>query len=73
MVALVVRREKNGSPPEIVAGTIARALTSRRPKSTYLTGKYARRMATISLLPTPVIDAARRRVFGLPSPGSLAG
>jgi NAD(P)-dependent dehydrogenase (short-subunit alcohol dehydrogenase family) len=73
MVALVVRREKNGSPPEIVADTIVRALTSRRPKSTYLTGKYARRMATVSLLPTPVIDAARRRVFGLPSPNSLAG
>ena len=72
MVAKVVRRERNGSPPEVVAETIARALTSRDPRSTYLTGKFARRMATISLLPTPVIDAIRRRIFGLPAPGSLA-
>jgi NAD(P)-dependent dehydrogenase (short-subunit alcohol dehydrogenase family) len=72
MVAQVVRRERNGSPPEVPAETIFRALTDRDPRSTYLTGKFARRMATISRLPTPVIDAIRRRIFGLPAPGSLA-
>ena len=30
------------------------------------------RLAMLSKLPTPVLDAARRRVFGLPAPGSLA-
>jgi NAD(P)-dependent dehydrogenase (short-subunit alcohol dehydrogenase family) len=72
MVAQVVRRERNGSPPEVAAETIVQALTTPNPKSTYLTGKFARRMATISALPTPVVDAVRRRVFHLPAPGSLA-
>jgi NAD(P)-dependent dehydrogenase (short-subunit alcohol dehydrogenase family) len=70
MIAQVVRREKNGSPPDVAAETIVRALTARRPRTTYLTGKYARRMATISLLPTRVLDAVRRRIFGLPGSGS---
>jgi len=38
----------------------------------HLTGKDSRRLALLSLLPTPVLDAAKRRVFGLPAPGSLA-
>jgi NAD(P)-dependent dehydrogenase (short-subunit alcohol dehydrogenase family) len=32
----------------------------------------ARRLSLLSRLPAPVGDAARRRVFGLPAPGSLA-
>jgi hypothetical protein len=28
-------------------------------------------MAALSVLPTPVLDALRRRLFGLPAPGSL--
>jgi hypothetical protein len=28
-------------------------------------------MAAISLLPTPLLDRLRRRLFGLPAPGSL--
>ena len=32
--------------------------------------KNSRRLALLSLLPTPVLDAAKRRVFGLPAPGS---
>ena len=72
MVAQVVRRERNGSAPEVAAETIVRALTDRDPRSLYLTGKFARRMATISRLPTPALDAIRRRIFGLPALGSLA-
>ena len=71
MVAQVVRRERNGSPPEVAAETIVRALTAARPRDLYRTGKFARRMAALSLLPTPVLDALRRRLFGLPAPGSL--
>ena len=72
MLAVMLRRERNGSSPDVVAETISRALTTSRPRTVYLTGRYARRMATLSLLPTPLLDAARRRVFGLPAPGSLA-
>ena len=71
MVAQVVRRESNGSPPEVPAETIVRALTAKRPRDLYRTGKFARRMAALSLLPTPLLDALRRRLFGLPAPGSL--
>ena len=72
MLAVMLRRERDGSAPDVVAETISRALTTSRPRAVYLTGRYARRLATVSLLPTPLLDAARRRVFGLPAPGSLA-
>ena len=68
MLTVMLRRERDGSPPEVAAETIVRALTTRRPRAVYLTGKNARRLATISLLPTPVLDAVRRRIFGLPAP-----
>ena len=72
MLAVMQRRENNGSPPDVAAATITKALTTARPRAVYLTGKYSRRLAMLSLLPTPVLDAARRRVFGLPAPGSRA-
>ena len=71
MIAQVVHRERNGSPPDVAAETIVRALTAGRPRDLYRTGKFAHRMAALSVLPTPVLDALRRRLFGLPAPGSL--
>lgn len=73
MLEVMHRREGNGSPPDVAAVTITRALTASRPRTVYLTGKDSRRLAVLSMLPTPVLDAAKRRVFGLPAPGSLAG
>ena len=72
MLQVMERREANGSPPDVAAATITRALTATRPRSVYLTGKNSRRLAILSKLPTPMIDAARRRIFQLPAPGSLA-
>ena len=71
MLEVMSRREANGSPPDVAAVTITRALTTRRPRTVYLTGKDSRRLALLSMLPTPALDAAKRRVFGLPAPGSL--
>jgi NAD(P)-dependent dehydrogenase (short-subunit alcohol dehydrogenase family) len=71
MLAVMQRREENGSPPGVAAATITRALTATRPRAVYLTGRYSRRLAILSLLPAPILDAARRRVFHLPAPGSL--
>ena len=62
---------EKGSPPEQVAAVICRALTSRRPRPHYTVGKNSRRMTLISHLPLPVADAVRRRIFGMPAPGSL--
>jgi NAD(P)-dependent dehydrogenase (short-subunit alcohol dehydrogenase family) len=72
MLGVMQRREANGSPPDVAAATITRALTVARPRNVYLTGKNSRRLAILSQLPTPVLDAARRRIFRLPAPGSLA-
>ena len=72
MLGVMQRREESGSPPDVAAATITRALTATRPRSVYLTGKNSRRLAILSKLPTPIIDAARRRIFQLPAPGSLA-
>jgi len=72
MLKVMERREANGSPPDVAAATIARALTAPRPRAVYLTGKYSRRLALLSNLPIPVLDRARRRVFHLPAPGTLA-
>lgn len=72
MLRVMMRRERAGSPPDAVARTIARALTDRRPRDVYLTGRFAHRMALLSRLPTPALDALRRRIFGLPAPLSRA-
>ena len=72
MLQVMEHREANGSPPDMAAAAIARALTARRPRAVYLCGKDSRRLAILSGLPAPVLDMARRRVFRLPAPGSLA-
>ena len=72
MLRVMERREANGSPPDVAAATIARALTAPRPRAVYLCGKDSRRLALFSGLPAPVLDLARRRIFRLPAPGSLA-
>ena len=72
MLEVMERRESHGSPPEVAAAAIVRALTAPRPRAVYLTGRYSRRLALLSGLPVPVLDRARRRVFHLPAPGTLA-
>jgi NAD(P)-dependent dehydrogenase (short-subunit alcohol dehydrogenase family) len=72
MLEVMERRESHGSPPDVAAATIVRALTAPRPRAVYLTGRYSRRLALLSRLPVPVLDRARRRVFRLPAPGTLA-
>ena len=71
MLAVMLRRERDGSVPEVAAETIVEALTSRRPRAHYLAGKNARGLSMISRLPTPAADAVRRRIFRLPAPDSL--
>jgi NAD(P)-dependent dehydrogenase (short-subunit alcohol dehydrogenase family) len=64
-------REHSGSPPEVVAKTIAHALSAPRPRSRYLAGKDSRRMAVLaSAVPVPLLDTLRRKVTRQPAPGS---
>jgi NAD(P)-dependent dehydrogenase (short-subunit alcohol dehydrogenase family) len=73
MADAALPRLRRGSPPSVVADTIAAAVAARRPRARYLVGKDARRIAALSaFLPAPVFDAIRRRLFNLPAPGSRA-
>ena len=73
LVGFFARLHEKGSSPDIVAKTVERALRAPRPRSCYLSGKNAQRMATIAwLLPVPAQDALRRRLARQPAPGSLA-
>ncbi len=73
MVSVAAKQERNGSPPKVVADTVLRALTARRPRASYLTGKHAQLLANVARwLPAPTLDALRRKVFHLPAPGSRA-
>ena len=71
MVRRLAVLERRGSPPDVVADAVAAALAARRPRARYLVGKDARRLAALGRLPVPVLDAVRRRMFGLPAPGTL--
>lgn len=60
-----------GSPPDKVAKTVERALTTPRPRTCYLAGKNARRMAlAAALLPPAAQDALRRRLTHQPARAS---
>jgi NAD(P)-dependent dehydrogenase (short-subunit alcohol dehydrogenase family) len=60
-----------GSPPDEVARTVERALTKARPRTRYLAGKNARKMAlAAALLPPAVQDELRRRLAHQPARAS---
>jgi NAD(P)-dependent dehydrogenase (short-subunit alcohol dehydrogenase family) len=70
-LSIGLARERNGSPPQVVARAVANALTVPRPRSRYLIGKDALPMAALAaLLPTRLLDALRRRLAHQPAPGS---
>jgi NAD(P)-dependent dehydrogenase (short-subunit alcohol dehydrogenase family) len=66
--------QQKGSSPDVVAETVEHALRTAHPRTCYLSGKNARRMAmTARLLPAPIQDALRRKLAHQPAPGSLVG
>jgi NAD(P)-dependent dehydrogenase (short-subunit alcohol dehydrogenase family) len=62
-----------GSPPQVVAETVSRALTARRPHARYLVGKESRLQALMATLPAPIGDPLRRRAFHQPAPSRRSG
>lgn len=61
-------REKAGSSPQVVADVVLRALTARTPRTRYLVGKDARRLAIVARwVPDRLFDRFRVQLFGLPS------
>jgi len=73
LVAFFSGLHHKGSPPGQVARTVERALIAHRPRSCYLSGKNARRMALVAtLLPPATQDALRRRLAHQPARASRA-
>lgn len=59
-------REKNGSPPEVVARAVHHALTASRPRIRYRVGNHAKLLTYLAkTLPEPLLDALRLRMFGM--------
>jgi NAD(P)-dependent dehydrogenase (short-subunit alcohol dehydrogenase family) len=71
----VAERERQGSPPDVVAKIIFKALTDDKPRTRYTAGKDSRLLAALPrLLPDRLLDLLRLRLFGLPTSfGSIAG
>jgi hypothetical protein len=69
-----MRRERAGSPPEVVAQTVLKAMTARRPQARYLTGKDASALSTIArVFSTRMLDYIRMRSLGLPTRFGILG
>jgi NAD(P)-dependent dehydrogenase (short-subunit alcohol dehydrogenase family) len=71
MIQRAVTQEKGGSPPTTVAKAVSSALEARHSRSRVVAGKGGAMMSVLCRLPTPVLDALRRKLFELPPPGSL--
>lgn len=63
----IVAQEKTGSPPEVVAQTVLKALSARRPKTRYPVGANAKTLTLMSqILPARSLDKIWFKLFGLP-------
>jgi NAD(P)-dependent dehydrogenase (short-subunit alcohol dehydrogenase family) len=60
--------QRRSSPPELIAKTIGKAVTARRPKTRYAVGYGAKPMIFLhDVLPDSAFDAFIRRAVGVPS------
>ncbi len=60
-------QERNGSPPEVVAATVLRALRDDSPRRRYLVGKHSRVLSLLPrIFPDALLDKLRMKMFGLP-------
>jgi NAD(P)-dependent dehydrogenase (short-subunit alcohol dehydrogenase family) len=67
-VARASERERNGSPPDVVAEAVLSALRDASPHRRYVVGKGARVLATLpKILPAPLLDRVRMKIFGMPT------
>lgn len=70
MINHAVAQEKKGSPPSDIAAAVVAALLARRSPARVVAGKGGRLLSLVTKLPSPVQDALRRRLFGLPAVNS---
>ena len=68
-----MKREMNGSPPEVVAEAVCHALTSAHPRIRYRVGKDARLLGALpGILPDWLLDSLRFRIFRFSGPPEAA-
>ncbi|NUP09758.1 MAG: SDR family NAD(P)-dependent oxidoreductase [Polyangiaceae bacterium] len=74
-VKRAAEHERQGSPPDVVAQAVERALAARKPRTRYLVGHSARPLALMAkTLPDTLLDRVRFAITGLPPKfGSRAG
>jgi NAD(P)-dependent dehydrogenase (short-subunit alcohol dehydrogenase family) len=61
-------RERNGSPPEVVAEAVLSAFRDPHPRRRYVVGKGAHMLATLpKVLPAALLDRVRMKIFGMPT------
>jgi NAD(P)-dependent dehydrogenase (short-subunit alcohol dehydrogenase family) len=67
MRKMIPMAQRMASPADGVAAAIEQALTARRPRARYVVGTGPKVQGVLSrLTPTPVLDAALRKVTGVP-------
>jgi hypothetical protein len=64
MTRAIAKSEMAGSPPEVVAATVERALTDRHPRTRYRTGKDSTKFTLLSFLPEKLVDFAVLKTIG---------
>jgi NAD(P)-dependent dehydrogenase (short-subunit alcohol dehydrogenase family) len=68
MAQTFARNEHAGSPPEVVAEVVERALSDRHPKTRYAAGKDSLKLTMLArLLPEKLLDIAILKTLGLPT------
>ena len=72
MVGTALKRERQGSPPDVVADKILKVLKKSRPRDRYLASKVKLMASLVRFVPTRILEAMRRKIFSLPAPGSRA-
>jgi NAD(P)-dependent dehydrogenase (short-subunit alcohol dehydrogenase family) len=66
MTTAALKKERDGSSPDVVARAVLHALTSRRPRVRYPVGKDSRLLSTLGRwLPQRALDTLRLRALGL--------
>jgi NAD(P)-dependent dehydrogenase (short-subunit alcohol dehydrogenase family) len=75
MTAQALAREAHGSPPQVVAAAVVRAIETPRPRARYLVGKDASALAMLALLlgrprcaASPLVRLAAARLESAPDP-----
>jgi NAD(P)-dependent dehydrogenase (short-subunit alcohol dehydrogenase family) len=73
MIRRAVKQEAAGSPPTVIADAVVRAVLAPRSPTRVVAGKGGRMLSVLAMLPPPMLDALRRRLFKLPAPRSALG